>query len=108
MNRVVVPLKDNAVLVLNKGAEYYSIVISGIQDSALYEYVSDRYEDARVSLHKQFLRLDFDKDGVVSLQDCKKAAGEILEAIRDYHYRERGLDLYERARLRARALMVCQ
>lgn len=106
MKTIVYPVRDNVVLVFNKGALYYSVVVGKIIDTESYKYMQSRFTDARVMFHSQYMRLDFDNDGVVSLEDCKSTANDVISAMRNYEYRERGLDLYERAKQRMKALIA--
>ena len=106
MRTLVYPVRDGVVLVFNTGAKYYSVVVSKVEETDTYKYIQSKYSDARVSLHSQYLKLDFDNDGVVSLEDCKSTATEVAQTVRDYEYREKGMELYERAKQRVKALLA--
>lgn len=48
MKTVVLPVRENVVLVFNTGARYYSVVVGKVQDTETFKYVQGKFGEARV------------------------------------------------------------
>lgn len=106
LTTVVVPVRDGAVLVWQSGHSYYSLVISKVNDSEMAGAITSRFSQAKSQLHGQYLRLDFDEDGKVSIEDFKNTARAAYAALREVDYKAKGQDIYQRAMSRARAMIA--
>lgn len=54
----------------------------------LLEYVKNTYTNVGVFVQDNWLRLDFNKDGMVSIDDVRKSLTELYEFLKSYDYIE--------------------
>lgn len=52
----------------------------------LREYLAEHYENVTVIIKENWMRLDFNKDGHVSLEDIKQGAQELFEFVKSFDY----------------------
>jgi hypothetical protein len=50
------------------------------------DYLARNYENVTVLIRDNWMRLDFNKDGHVSIEDIKKGAQELLEFLKNFDY----------------------
>ena len=57
------------------------------------EYVHHHYENVQVFLHDNWMRLDFNQDGKVSIEDLKKTVKELYDFMRNYPYYNKATEI---------------
>lgn len=58
------------------------------RQGSLIDYISKTYTNVVVFVQDNWLRLDFNKDGTVSIDDVRKAMHELYEFLKNYDYIE--------------------
>ena len=56
------------------------------KQTALREYLAKNYENVQVLIKENWMRLDFNKDGHVSVDDIKQSAQELFEFLKSFDY----------------------
>jgi hypothetical protein len=56
------------------------------KQSILREYLAKNYENVQVLIKENWMRLDFNKDGHVSIEDIKQSAQELFEFLKNFDY----------------------
>ena len=56
------------------------------KQSVLREYLAKNYENVQVLIKENWMRLDFNKDGHVSIDDIKQSAQELFEFLKSFDY----------------------
>ena len=54
----------------------------------MVEYVNKTYSNVTLFVHENWLRLDFNKDGTVSIDDLRQALTQLYEFLKNYDYIE--------------------
>lgn len=60
---------------------------------ALHEYLSKHYENVQVLIRDNWMRLDFNRDGHVSVEDVKKSAQELFDFLKNFDYLQAASDI---------------
>jgi len=65
------------------------------------DYIHDRYENVQVILSDTWMRLDFNRDGHVTMEDLRKGVQELYEFLSTFDYFQKATEiksaLYEKA-----------
>lgn len=87
-DKVVTPLTSNLYVIYDKSQHVLSFLMEVILEhqQKVKEYLARNYENVTVIIRDNWLRLDFNKDGHVSIEDIKKGAQELLEFLRNFDY----------------------
>ena len=56
------------------------------KQTVLREYLAKNYENVQVLIKENWMRLDFNKDGHVSIEDIKQSAQELFEFLKNFDY----------------------
>ena len=73
--KIVVPIQDKVVLIYDISLKKASLVLETIQTSDLAKKVGEKYVNAKVTIARNWMRLDLNNDGKVTF-------GDIIEAIK--------------------------
>ena len=67
----------------------------------LIKYIKETYSNVQIFVKDSWMRLDFNKDGTVSMEDMRKNLHEFYEFLKNYDYIEAtsriGGNMYEKA-----------
>lgn len=87
-DKVYSPLKEYAIVLYDQSQKYISMFIRVLKDNQknVLDYILKRYENVKVFAKDSWLRLDFNNDGKVSIEDLKKGAHELFEFMKNYEY----------------------
>jgi len=102
-DKVYSPVKEYVIVLYDQTTKYISMFVRVLQDNQknILDYVLNRYENVKVFARNNWLRLDFNNDGKVSIEDLKKGAHELFEFMKNYEYIQKAIDiksaLYEEA-----------
>lgn len=58
------------------------------RQASLVEYIAKTYSNVTVFVQDNWLRLDFNQDGSVSIEDLRKGLGQLYEFLKSYDYIE--------------------
>ena len=85
---VVTPLSSNLYVIYDKSTDMLSFLMEVILEhqQKLKEYLAKNYENVTVLIRDNWMRLDFNKDGHVSIDDIKKGAHELFEFLKNFDY----------------------
>ena len=59
----------------------------------LREYLARNYENLQVVIRDNWMRLDFNKDGTVSIDDIKQGAHELFEFLKNFDYLQKATEI---------------
>lgn len=59
----------------------------------LREYLAKHYDNVTVIIKENWMRLDFNKDGQVSIEDVKQGAQELFEFLRNFDYLQKATEI---------------
>lgn len=86
--QVYTPLSSNLYVIYDKSTNMLSFLMEVLLEHQhkLREYLAKNYENVTVLIRDNWMRLDFNRDGHVSLEDIKQGASELLEFLRNFDY----------------------
>lgn len=89
-DKVYFPMREKIIFVYDEASQYISFMLDivQVQQKDLAKYVNEHYDNVKVVLSDTWMRLDFDKDGIVSMEDFKKGLLRLYEFLRNFHYIE--------------------
>jgi len=102
-DKVYGPLKENFLILYDQSTHYIAVLINIIKEhqQKVIQHISKYYENITVAIQDNWLRLDFNNDGHVSMEDIRTSVKELYAFLRDYHYLEKAVEiksaLYEQA-----------
>lgn len=75
-DKVVTPVKSNLYVIYDRSTQVLSFLMKVVleQQQKLREYLAKHYENVNVLINDNWMRLDFNKDGQVSIEDIKIGA----------------------------------
>jgi hypothetical protein len=87
-DKVVTPLSSNLYVIYDKSSHVLSFLMEVLLEhqQKVRDYLARNYENVTVLIRDNWMRLDFNKDGHVSLEDIKKGAHELLEFLKNFDY----------------------
>ena len=91
---IVLPMYGNFVVVKDTSTQCVSVIVqhTAEQRDRLKGFVEERLPLAKVYFSDYWMRLDFDNDGSVSVEDVKATVRALSEAVRGYGYTQRYLE----------------
>ena len=57
------------------------------------EHIRDHYENVQVLIKDNWMRLDFNKDGNVSIEDLRKGVHELYNFMMNYEYLQKAIEI---------------
>ncbi len=87
-DKVYTPVKSNLYVIYDRSTQVLSFLMKVVleQQQKLREYLAKHYENVNVLINDNWMRLDFNKDGQVSIEDIKIGAQELFEFLRNFDY----------------------
>ena len=87
-DRVYTPLKSNLYVIYDGSTQILTFMMQVVieKQTALREYLAKNYENVQVLIKENWMRLDFNKDGHVSIDDIKQGAQELFEFLKSFDY----------------------
>jgi len=87
-DKVVTPLSSNLYVIYDKSSHVLSFLMEVLLEhqQKVRDYLARNYENVTVLIRDNWMRLDFNKDGHVSIEDIKKGAQELLEFLKNFDY----------------------
>lgn len=81
-------MKNHLYVIYDQSSDYISFFIKILKEHQhkVAEYIHHHYENVQVLIQDSWMRLDFNKDGHVSIEDLKKAFNELYEFMKNYNY----------------------
>lgn len=78
------------VLLVDEATNFVSLLVSVLSErqAELLKYVQATYSNVSVFVQDNWLRLDFNSDGKVSMDDLRKGLTELYEFLKSYDYIE--------------------
>lgn len=94
-DQVVTPLSSHLYVIYDKSTNVLSFLMEVILEhqQALREYLARHYENVQVLIRDNWMRLDFNKDGHVSLDDIKTGATELFEFLKNFDYLSKATEI---------------
>ena len=87
-DRVYTPVKSNLYVIYDRSTQVLSFLMEVVHEhqQKMREYLAKHYENVHVLFRDNWMRLDFNKDGQVSIEDIKTGAQELFEFLRNFDY----------------------
>jgi len=94
-DKVYSPLKEYVIVLYDQSTKYISMFVRVLKQNQknVLDYILARYENVKVFAKDSWLRLDFNNDGKVSIEDLKKGAFELFEFMKNYEYIQKAIDI---------------
>lgn len=94
-DKVYSPLKEYVIVLYDQSTKYISLFVRVLKDNQknVLDYILERYENVKVFAKDSWLRLDFNNDGKVSIDDLKKGAHELFEFMKNYEYIQKAIEI---------------
>lgn len=70
--QIIVPLQDKIVLIYDISLNKASLILENYQSGNLTQMLGEKYDDAKVTLSKNWMKLDLNNDGKVTISDLVK------------------------------------
>ncbi len=83
-------LPKKVTLFYDEATKFVGMLIHVVRDrqDALVEYVKNTYENVHIFVQDNYLRLDFNKDGSVSMEDLRASLMKFYEFLKSFDYLE--------------------
>lgn len=94
-DKVYTPLESNLYVIYDKSSHMLSFLMEVLIENQqkIKEYLVKHYENVTVLIRDNWMRLDFNKDGHVSIEDIKAGAHELLEFLRNFDYLSKATEI---------------
>lgn len=102
-DKVIIPVRERLLVIWDRSTQLISFVTEHFVQNKeqLLTYVNKHYANAKLVIHQQWVRLDYNGDGQVSVEDVKSSAVGLYKFLQEFEYRQRALEiksnLYEQA-----------
>ena len=89
-DRVYFPMREKIIFIYDEASQYLSFMLDIVQGQReeLVKYINTHYDNVKIILNDGWMRLDFDKDGIVSMDDFKRGLFQLYEFLKNFHYYE--------------------
>lgn len=78
---IVIPIAKSVVLVYDVSLKEVSIIFKTVQNHRLAQFIAEKLNATKITLTSKWMRLDFDNDGKVSLQDLFTVIKKLQEIL---------------------------
>lgn len=87
-DKLYTPLSSNLYVIYDRSTHVLSFLMEVLLEHQhkLREYIAKHYENVTVLIRDNWMRLDFNKDGHVSIEDIKQGAQDLLEFLKSFDY----------------------
>ena len=99
--QVIVPVQDKMFLIYDSSLQKASIVVENIQSGTLAQNLSEKYSDAKVTLSNNWMKLDLNNDGKVTISDLITAVRSIRQIISQSQIYDRAFEIKDSVSQRA-------
>jgi len=85
---VIEQVRSNFYVVFDAPSNLYSFMVQVLKDHQpkVLEYMTEQYENVQVLIKDNWMKLDFNNDGKVSLESLKKGVHDLYEFMLNYDY----------------------
>lgn len=89
------PLKNNLYVIYDQSSNMISFCIKILKEhqAQVADYITKYYENVQVFIKDNWMRLDFNKDGQVDINDLKKGIHELYEFMMNYDYIQKATEI---------------
>ena len=83
-------MNQRVVLLVDEATNFVSLLITVLSErqAELLKYVQATYSNVSVFVQDNWLRLDFNSDGKVDMEDLRKGLSDLYEFLKSYDYIE--------------------
>jgi hypothetical protein len=99
--QIIVPVHDKIVLVYDTSLKRASLILENIQNCHLAQFVAENYSTARVTLTNNWMKLDLNNDGKVTVGDLIMAIQKIKKMVVHSELLVKAIELPHEVRKRA-------
>ena len=99
--KIVVPLHKNVVFIYDTSWKSVSIIVENLQNNFIAQAIAQRFSSARITLSQNWMRLDFDQDGKVTMSDIGAAINSIKDFVAQCQCFQNAMELPQSVRQKA-------
>ena len=99
--QVIVPVQDKMLLIYDVSLKKASLILENIQNSEISQKVGEKYNTAKVTISQNWMRLDLNNDGKVTISDLVSAVRNLRQIVADSELIGRVAEARENLRQRA-------
>ena len=94
-DRVYTPVKSNLYVIYDRSTQVLSFLMQVVNEhqQKMRDYLAKHYENVHVLFRDNWMRLDFNTDGQVSIEDIKTGAQELFEFLKSFDYLQAATDI---------------
>jgi len=99
--QIIVPIHENVDFIYDISLKKASLIIQNLQNSHLSQVLSQNFSNARVTLSKNWMKLDLNNDGKVTMSDILDGLNSIKEILAKYELLKNAIELPSTLRQKA-------
>ena len=99
--QIIVPIHDNVTFIYDTSLKKASLIIDNIHNSPLSQILIQKYTNAKVTLTKNWLKLDLNNDGKVTMSDILDGLNSIKQILAEYEIVKNAIELPQTLRQKA-------
>lgn len=105
--KVIVPVQDKIVLIYDTSLQKASLVIENLKDAHIAQKFCERFHNAKVVLSKDWMKLDLNNDGKVSISDLILAIKNLRIILMQLEVTGKAYELGESVKRKAISYLAC-
>jgi hypothetical protein len=100
---IIIPLSEKCQIIYNKAKEVVVFIMSVTTHKLddIEDYIKTHYHNFKLVVNEQWIKLDIDEDGVVSINDMVESLKNLFDFIVNYEYQSQfnkvQSELYQKA-----------
>ena len=102
-DKVYFPLRSNLIMIYDSSSNYISFLIRVVKEhqSQVFNYIHTHYDNVKIAIQDNWMKLDFFKDGKVSTDDLREGMIELYHFMKEYEYLEQAQKIKSEVYLKA-------
>jgi len=87
-DKVYFPMRERIVFIFDEATKVLSFLVQIYNEhqEEVSQYINTHYENVKVELQKNWIKLDFDQDGIVSVSDFKESLTQLYQFLLSFNY----------------------
>lgn len=88
-------MRNNLYVIYDKSSNYYTFMVQVLKEHQpnVLVYIREYYDNVQVYMKDNWMKLDFNNDGKVSLEDLKKGVADLYDFMINYDYIEKASEI---------------
>ena len=90
ISQTISEVNQKVVIYVDEATNFVGMLVRVLRErqSSLAEYIAKTYSNVTVFVHENWIRLDFNNDGSVSIDDLRKGLSQLYDFLKNYDYIE--------------------